>query len=87
MTNGSEGVLLVGVYVRMHGFEPLQQEQMIQQYAWAHGQITRNQAAELCGLSPDHADRVLRRLTAAGKLAHQGPTREGSTPSPPSRAR
>lgn len=40
-------------YVRVHGFEPLQQEQVIQQYVRAHGQITRNQAAELCGLSPD----------------------------------
>ncbi len=59
-------------YVRVHGFEPLQQEQMIQQYVQAHGQITRSQTAELCGLSPDQAGRVLRRLVAVGKLAHQG---------------
>jgi ATP-dependent DNA helicase RecG len=59
-------------YVRVHGFEPLQQEQMILQYVQAHGQITRKQATELCGLSPDQANRVLRRLVAAGKLGQQG---------------
>jgi ATP-dependent DNA helicase RecG len=59
-------------YVRVHGFEPLQQEQMILQYVQVHGQITRNQAAELCGLSPDQASRVLRRLVSANKLGHQG---------------
>lgn len=59
-------------YVRVHGFEPLQQQQMILQYVQAHGQITRNQATELCGLSPDQANRVLRRLVAAGKLGQQG---------------
>jgi ATP-dependent DNA helicase RecG len=59
-------------YVRVHGFEPLQQEQMILQYVQVHGQITRNQAAELCGLSPDQASRVLRRLVPAGKLSQQG---------------
>jgi ATP-dependent DNA helicase RecG len=48
-------------YVRVHGFEPLQQEQMILQYVQAHDQISRNQAG-----------RVLRRLVAAGKLSHQG---------------
>lgn len=59
-------------YVRVHGFEPLQQEQMILQYVQAHGQITRNEAAELCGLSPDQANRLLRRLVSAGKLGQRG---------------
>jgi ATP-dependent DNA helicase RecG len=45
---------------------------MILQYVEAHGQITRNQAAELCGLSPDQANRVLRRLVSADKLGQQG---------------
>ena len=58
-------------YVRVHGFEPLQQEQMILQYVQVHAQITRNQAAELCGLSPDQASRLLRRLVSAGKLSRQ----------------
>jgi ATP-dependent DNA helicase RecG len=59
-------------YIRVHGFEPLQQEQMILQYVQVHGQITRNQTAELCGLSPDQASRVLRRLVSADKLSQQG---------------
>jgi ATP-dependent DNA helicase RecG len=37
-------------YVRVRGFEPLQQEQMILQFVDAHGHITRHQAAELCSL-------------------------------------
>jgi hypothetical protein len=32
-------------YVRVHGFEPLQQEQMVLQYVDAHGHITRTEAA------------------------------------------
>ena len=57
---------------QLERFEPLQQEQMILQYVRVHGQITRNQAAELCGLSPDQASRVLRRLVSANKLGQQG---------------
>jgi ATP-dependent DNA helicase RecG len=59
-------------YVRVRGFEPLQQEQMILQFVEAHGQITRNQAAELCSLSPDQASRLLRRLATQGKLERRG---------------
>lgn len=59
-------------YIRVRGFEPLQQEQMILQFIDAHGQITRNQAADLCSLSPDQASRLLRRLTAEGKLHRRG---------------
>jgi hypothetical protein len=57
-------------YVRVHGFEPLQQEQMVLQYVDAHGQITRTEAAELCSLTPDQASRLLRRLAKEGK--HDG---------------
>jgi hypothetical protein len=38
-------------YVRVCGFEPAQQEQMVLQYAQEHGQITRREVAELCKLS------------------------------------
>jgi ATP-dependent DNA helicase RecG len=65
-------------YVRVRGFEPLQQEQMVLRFIDAHGQITRNQAAELCSLSPDQASRLLRRLTAQGKLEQHG-ERKGTT--------
>jgi len=71
-------------YVRVRGFEPLQQEQMILQFVDAHDHITRNQAAELCSLSPDQASRLLRRLTAEGKLQRQG-ERKGATYARPGR--
>ena len=62
-------------YVRVHGFEPLQQEQMVLQYVDAHGHITRTEAAELCSLTPDQASRLLRRLASAGKLTRRGERR------------
>ncbi len=62
-------------YVRVHGFEPLQQEQMVLQYVEAHGQITRAEAADLCLLTPDQASRLLRRLAKEGKLQLRGERR------------
>lgn len=62
-------------YVRIRGFEPLQQEQMIFQYVDAHGKITRTEAADLCSLSPDQASRLLRRLVNEGKLDRTGERR------------
>ena len=64
-------------YVRQRGFEPLQMEQMVLQYARAHGRITRREAAELCRLSPDQAYRLLQRLTREGKLIRHG-TKKGA---------
>lgn len=51
-------------YVRVHGFEPAQQVQMVLQYAREHGQITRREAADLCKLSNDQASRLLRSVAA-----------------------
>ena len=62
-------------YVRVHGFEPLQQEQMVLQYVDANGQITRTEAADLCSLTPDQASRLLRRLAKEGKLKLRGQRR------------
>ena len=62
-------------YVRVRGFEPLQQEQMVLQYVDAHGQISRAQAADLCALGPDQASRLLRRLTQRGELIRLGERR------------
>lgn len=62
-------------YVRVRGFEPLQQEQMILQYVDAHGEINRTQAADLCTIAPDQASRVLRRLAARGELVMRGERR------------
>jgi ATP-dependent DNA helicase RecG len=62
-------------YVRIHGFEPLQQEQMVLQYVDAHGEITRAQASDLCALTVDQASRLLRRLEREGKLQRKGNTK------------
>lgn len=62
-------------YVRQHGFEPLQQEQMVLQYVQKHQRITRAEAAGLCHLSPEQASRLLRRLAAEGKLQMHGARR------------
>ncbi|MBI5168088.1 MAG: putative DNA binding domain-containing protein [Candidatus Eisenbacteria bacterium] len=59
-------------YVRQHGFEPIQHEQMILQYVSSHGRITRREAAGLCQLSPDQAKRVLARLVESRRLAQHG---------------
>lgn len=55
-------------YVRQAGFDSIQQEQMVLQYAAAHGRITRKEAVELCHLSDDQASRLLRKLLKEHKL-------------------
>jgi ATP-dependent DNA helicase RecG len=62
-------------YVRVRGFEPLQQEQMVLQYVDAHGDIARMQAADLCAIAPDQASRLHRRLAARGELMMHGERR------------
>ena len=62
-------------YVRVHGFEPLQQEQMILTYVDAHRRITRGQAADLCQLAPRQARAVLKRLVGRGDLRLVGQRR------------
>lgn len=59
-------------YVRVRGFEPLQQEQMVLGFVSAHGRITRGQTADLCAISPEQASRVLKRLAQNGKLRQRG---------------
>ena len=49
-------------YVRVRGFEPMQQEQMVLQYAREHGQISRSEAAALCKISGAQATRLLKRV-------------------------
>jgi len=53
-------------------FGRLEQEQSIVQFVEKHGRITRGAAAELCGLSPDQAYRVLMRLVEEGSLVRRG---------------
>lgn len=64
-------------YVRQRGFEPFQQEQMVLQYARKHGRITREEAAELCRISPYQATRLLRRLVEREALNRFG-TKKGT---------
>jgi ATP-dependent DNA helicase RecG len=59
----------------VHGFEPLQQEQMVLQYVDGHGRISRTEAADLCSLTPDQASHLLRRLAKEGKLELRGERR------------
>jgi ATP-dependent DNA helicase RecG len=49
-------------YVRTHGFEPLQWEQMVIQYVEKHGDISRSEAADLCHISGSQAYRLLKKL-------------------------
>lgn len=62
-------------YVRIRGFEPLQQEQMVLSFVGAHGSITRAQVAELCAVAPAQASRLLGRLVDLGKLVRRGERR------------
>ena len=59
-------------YIRQHGFESLQQEQMVVQYVQSHGRITRGQAADLCQIGPYQATRLLQRLVQHGRLTLTG---------------
>lgn len=59
-------------YVRVRGFEPLQQQQMILAYVSARGRIARGQASELCSVAPEQAARILRRMVKEGQLVQRG---------------
>lgn len=62
-------------HVRTHGFEPLQQQQMVLQFLKVHGTIRRAQAAKLCQLSIKQAEYLLSELMQQGKITavHAGP--------------
>jgi ATP-dependent DNA helicase RecG len=61
--------------VRQAGYDPIQQEQMVLQYAQKHARITRTEAAELCHIGLDQASRLLRRLVDQRKLVLHGEKR------------
>jgi ATP-dependent DNA helicase RecG len=65
-------------YIRVRGFEPFQQEQMVLAYVDAHGQISRGQVADLCAVAPAQATRLLRSLVDRGELVRIG-ERRGTT--------
>lgn len=59
-------------YVRSHGFESIQQEQMVIKYIKAHGNITRSDVIELCKITKDQAYRLLNKLKREGKISPRG---------------
>jgi ATP-dependent DNA helicase RecG len=59
-------------YIRTRGFEAVQMEQMIVQYAKRHGRITRHEAAELCRITGPQATRLLSKLVNQGHLVRHG---------------
>ena len=64
-----------GDYVRQAGYDPIQQEQMVLQYALKYGRITRQQASELCHLHLDKASKLLRHLAERKRLVLHGQKR------------
>jgi ATP-dependent DNA helicase RecG len=62
-------------YIRQAGFDIIQQEQMVIQFAQKHGKIARKDAMELCRLSKDQATHLLRKLANDNKLTLHGKSR------------
>lgn len=59
-------------YVRIRGFEPIQQEQMVIQYVKAHGKITRKEVVELCKVTSRQATHLLKKLVDKDVLVLKG---------------
>lgn len=62
-------------YIRQVGFDLIQQEQMIIQYAQKHERVTRKDVIDLCRLSKDQAGRLLKKLVAEKKIIRHGKSR------------
>lgn len=62
-------------YVRVRAFDEPQQRQMILNYVEANGSISRSEASELCGTTPEAARRTLLRLRDEGALQIRGERR------------
>lgn len=62
-------------YVRVRAFDEPQQRQMIVNYVETHGSVSRREAAELCGTSPEAARSLLGRMRGDGLLQLVGERR------------
>lgn len=62
-------------YVHAHGFEPIQQEQMIIQYLLEYKSIKRADVIKLCKLTPKQATQLLNRMVRKGILLKMGKKR------------
>lgn len=59
-------------YLRLRGFDSLQQEQLVLKYLEQNGRITRREVADLCQIGPYQASRLLNRMVEAGRLVRRG---------------
>jgi ATP-dependent DNA helicase RecG len=59
-------------YVRQAAFEPIQRVQMIKNYLREHGQIRRQDVADLCQLAPREAGALLERMVKNGDIVLHG---------------
>lgn len=59
-------------YTRQAGFDRLQHEQLVKNYVKQHGRITRQEAIELCRLTPDQAYKLLKQLVGQNILKKHG---------------
>jgi len=59
-------------YTRQAGFDRLQHEQLVKNYVKQHGRITRQEAIELCRLTPDQAYKLLKQLAGQNVLKKHG---------------
>jgi len=59
-------------YTRQAGFDRLQHEQLVKNYVKQHGRITRQEAIELCRLTPDQAYKLLKLLVEQNILKKHG---------------
>ncbi len=62
-------------YQRGRGLTPDEQAELVLAFAAEHGSIGRGEAAELCGLAPERASRLLRRMAAQETLRMTGARR------------
>ena len=62
-------------YTRSVGFDGIRQTNMVLQHAATHGQITRSEAVELCGIDSLEARALLTRLVQEGQLELVGAKR------------
>ncbi|WP_313354164.1 RNA-binding domain-containing protein [Microbacterium sp.] len=62
-------------YVRVRAFDVLQQRQMILNFVEANGSISRSEAADLSGATPEAARRMLLRMREEGALVLRGERR------------
>lgn len=59
-------------YTRQAGFDRLQHEQLVKNYVEQHGRITRQEAIELCRLTPDQAYKLLKHLADKNIIQKHG---------------